>query len=104
MTRTHATMNPIIPDQENVDGARDVFGLVFTRSEDINELSTPLDELLDIAAVDHRGYVGMSTSYCCFSASSAVLQKTANSSATRGTRDDLRPLSSAEPSPERGRT
>ena len=43
--------------QWDVDGTGNVFGLVFPRSEDIDELSTLLRELLDTVTVGHRGHV-----------------------------------------------
>src|SRR5712692_4558963 len=43
--------------QRDVDGTGNMFRLVFLRAEDINELSTLPDELLDGVTVDHRGHV-----------------------------------------------
>jgi hypothetical protein len=42
--------------QRDVNGTGNVFRLVIPRSEDINELSTLPDELLDGVTIDHRGH------------------------------------------------
>src|SRR5260370_31029624 len=76
--------------QRDVDGTGNVFRLVIPRSEDINELSTLPDELLDRVTVDHRGH-GYPPTDASFSASAA------NASAMRESRADLRPRASAGP-------
>jgi hypothetical protein len=47
--------------ERDVDGTRDVFGLVFFGPENLNELSALLNELLDAMMVDHRRHVYLPT-------------------------------------------
>jgi hypothetical protein len=43
--------------ERDIKRARDVFGLVFSRSEDLDQLTALLEKLLDALTIDHRGHV-----------------------------------------------
>jgi hypothetical protein len=47
--------------QRNVDGTGNVLGAVFFGSENVNQLSALLNELLDAMTVDHRRHVDLPT-------------------------------------------